>query len=246
MSRAHTSGGEQVSAPAATAEKPAPDPDVVVHRALSDGTRVKLLRVLRGAQQPLDARELAQQVGLHLSTVRAHLDVLINANLVISHVEERTTPGRPRRFYEATADAAAASETGGYRLLAEILASHLSGTSDDVRRDAIAAGRAWGTYFVERPPPYTRTPSGVARRQVAQLLDRLGFQPERDDDGGRILVHRCPFLDVARRHQDVVCSLHLGIMQGALETLGAPVEARDLEPFVRPSLCVAHVTDIEG
>jgi predicted ArsR family transcriptional regulator len=182
---------------------------------------------------------------LHLSTVRAHLDVLIGANLVDSHAEVRTTPGRPRRFYEATAEATDAAETGGYRLLAEILVSHLSGTSDDVRRDAIAAGRAWGTYFVERPPPYTRMPRDNARRQVLLLLDRLGFQPELDDDGERILIRRCPFLDVARRHQDVVCSLHLGIMQGALETLGASVEARDLEPFVQPSLCVAHLTDIE-
>jgi predicted ArsR family transcriptional regulator len=178
--------------------------------------------------------------------VRAHLDVLISADLVASHAEARATPGRPRRLYEATSEPTEASEAGGYRLLAEILASHLSGTSDDVRRDAIAAGRAWGTYFVERPPPFTRTPGDAARREVVLLLDRLGFQPELDDDGGRILIRRCPFLEVARRHQDVVCSLHLGIMQGALETLGAPVEARDLEPFVQPSLCVAHVTDVDG
>jgi predicted ArsR family transcriptional regulator len=79
---------------------------------------------------------------------------------------------------------------------------------------------------------------------VLQLMDRLGFQPELTDDGSRILLHRCPFLDVARRHPDVVCALHLGIMQGALRTLGAPLDARDLEPFVEPSLCVAHIAEV--
>jgi len=38
-----------------------------------------------------------------------------------------------------------------------------------------------------------------------------------------------------------VCPLHLGLIQGVLETLDAPVEASALEPFVRPDLCLAHL-----
>lgn len=219
------------------------DPDVRMHRALADETRTRLLRILRGTEEPLDAHELADQLGLHLTTVRAHLDVLADAGLVNSISEDRTTPGRPRRLYQATGDSPDVVDAGGYLLLAEMLASQLAGTSDDVAGDAVAAGREWGTYLVERPPPYTTTPSGVARAEVVRLLDRLGFQPELDDDGSRVLLHRCPFLDIARRHQDVVCSLHLGIMRGALQALSAPLEARDLEPFVRPSLCVAHIAE---
>ena len=140
------------------------------------------------------------------------------------------------------AGALAASDSTGYRLLAEMLASRLAGTSTDVTQDAITAGREWGTYLVERPPPFTTTPIGTARAEVIGLLDRLGFQPELSDDGTRIMLRRCPFLDVARRHPDVVCSLHLGLLQGALATLGAPLQARELEPFVQPSQCVAHIT----
>jgi predicted ArsR family transcriptional regulator len=114
-----------------------------------------------------------------------------------------------------------------------------------VAHEAQRAGREWGTYLVERPPPYTTTPSVAARAEVLQLMDRLGFQPELDADDTRILLHRCPFVDVARRHPDVVCSLHLGIIQGALRTLSAPLDARDLEPFVQPSLCVAHIAEAD-
>jgi hypothetical protein len=39
----------------------------------------------------------------------------------------------------------------------------------------------------------------------------------------------------------VVCSLHLGVMQGVLAEQRAPVETIDLQPFVEPSLCIAHL-----
>jgi predicted ArsR family transcriptional regulator len=215
------------------------DPDVRVHRALADETRVHLVRILRDAPDPLDARALADHVGLHLTTVRAHLDVLVDAGLITSRSEHRTTPGRPRRLYSAVADASS-GDADGYRLLADMLAGHIAATGDDATSDAVAAGRAWGAHLVDRPQPNTTTTSGAARAALVGLMDRLGFRPELDDDGTTILLRRCPFVDVARRHPDVVCSLHLGIMRGALGALAAPVEAVDLQPFVQPSLCVAH------
>ena len=40
----------------------------------------------------------------------------------------------------------------------------------------------------------------------------------------------------------MICGVHLGLMRGALEALGAPLEATRLEPFVAPHLCLAHLT----
>jgi len=168
--------------------------------------------------------------------------VLVDAGLVTSHIEDRTTPGRPGRLYEAVAGALAASDSTGYRLLAEMLASHLAGTSTDVTQDAITAGRAWGTYLVERPPPFTTTPIGRARAEVIGLLDRLGFQPELSGDGTRIM---CVAARSSTSHGDTPTSCARctsAFLQGALATLGAPLQARELEPFVQPSQCVAHIT----
>lgn len=214
-----------------------------MHRALADETRTRLMRMLQSAPDPLDAHELAEQVGLHVTTVRAHLDVLADAGLVTSQTEQRVTPGRPRRLYRATGEASVRADPGGYRLLAEMLAGHLAGTSAHVVEDAVMVGRAWGSYLVEHPSPYRTTASGTARTTLLGLMDRLGFAPELADDGAQIRLHRCPFLDIARDHPDIVCSLHLGIMRGALQTLGAPLEARQLVPFVQPSLCVAHLAE---
>lgn len=42
-------------------------------------------------------------------------------------------------------------------------------------------------------------------------------------------------------HRDLVCPLHLGLMQGALTELGAPVTPASLHPFAEPSACVARL-----
>ncbi len=54
-------------------------------------------------------------------------------------------------------------------------------------------------------------------------------------------VRPCPFVELARRHQEVVCPIHLGLIRGALAELGATTSATKLEPFVRADLCVAHL-----
>lgn len=214
--------------------------DTRVHRALANGSRVRLLRALRASDRPLAAQDLAEQVDLHLSTVRAHLDALIEAELVASEREERTTPGRPRVLYRPTGQTQP-QETGGYRLLAEVLAGQLAAVTAHPAEQARAAGRAWGQYLVERPPPFATLSVEEARATVMELFAGLGFEPELDETGSRILCRRCPFLDVARRHPDVVCSIHLGLLQGALDTLGSALSADQLDPLVEPSLCVAHL-----
>ena len=76
-------------------------------------------------------------------------------------------------------------------------------------------------------------------------MEELGFAPQAEADGGgqyRLCLRQCPFREVAQHHQDVICSLHLGLMRGALGRMRAPVAADRLDPFVEPSLCVARLT----
>ncbi len=54
-------------------------------------------------------------------------------------------------------------------------------------------------------------------------------------------MRACPFLELARAHQDVICPIHLGLMRGALAELKARTRATQLEPFVQPDLCVARL-----
>lgn len=97
-------------------------------------------------------------------------------------------------------------------------------------------------YLTKRPPPYRRTDEEESVSDLLRILGDIGFLPELVQSGKRseIWLRHCPFLEVAEAHHDVVCAVQLGLMQGALAEGRAPLTADRLEPFVKPSLCVAR------
>lgn len=188
---------------------------------------------------------IADELGVHPNTVRFHLGSLVSDGRV-EHVEpDRRGPGRPPLMFRAIRR----MDPGGprrYRLLAEILAIDLAGDRDPGTK-ALAAGRAWG----QRLESPTRSAKGISTEesidQLVGLLDGLGFAPERRESGGKqqVGLRHCPFLELAETRAGVVCPVHLGLMQGALETWEAPVAVEGLDAFVEPDLCLAHLT-LEG
>ena len=148
-----------------------------LHRALSDPSRVRILELVQEAEAPLDARELGKRVGLHVNTVRSHLHVLAEAGLVSERREERTRPGRPRVLYEAAAEPLDAPAHASYRLLAQILASHLARSEHDPSARAEEAGRAWGAHLVRKPPPFTSTSKEETIDEVVRLHEQFGLGP---------------------------------------------------------------------
>ena len=211
------------------------------HRALGDWTRVALLTRLREAAVPLDARELAAATGIHVNTVRFHLDVLAKAQLVSSEFEHRPRRGRPRQIWRARA--LVAGPEAGYRMLAEVLTGYLQGSIPDPEGLGLEIGTAWGSQ-VAGSLPSSEQP-GLTR--VLDMLATLGFSPEKVDGLGetQIHLHSCPFLEVARTNRQLVCSTHLGLLRGALAEAGVPMVATHLDPLVEPALCIAHL-EAEG
>ena len=206
-------------------------------------SRADVLDMLRAADGPLGVRDVAQRMGLHPNTARFHLEALVEAGLAVRETEDRETPGRPRIGYRAAADGPAGRRR--YRLLAEMLTSLIAGTVPEPGSAAEEAGREWGAYLAEQPPPYQRLTDEEALAKLTAIMEELGFAPQAEADGGgqyRLCLRQCPFREVARHHQDVICSLHLGLMRGALARMRAPVTADRLDPFVEPSLCVARLT----
>lgn len=191
---------------------------------------------------------VAERMGLHENTARFHLEGLVGAGLVRRGVASRRTPGRPAAVYEAVGDQHEEYDDRrdgdrGYRLLARILAGSWSRWVPDAEEMAVRSGEDWGRYLVDRPAPYESLDreQGVAR--LVTLLGDLGFSPEteRDAAGDRVLLHDCPFRDIAANDPGVTCAVHLGLMRGALQELGTPTDVKQLDPFVEPRLCVARL-----
>lgn len=183
--------------------------------------------------------QLAGALTVHGNTVRAHLRELTDARLV----ERATVPaggrGRPAHRYRATAAGLAAVRAGGaafqeYRGLTQAFAAHLARRSADPSGEARAIGREWGTHLA-RDGADRAAPAGSATERVVELLDQLGFTPVRQ--AGSIALRTCPLLELATEMPQVICSVHLGLVEGALSEYGAGGSAAELLPFVEPGAC---------
>ncbi len=206
---------------------------MVRHRALADPTRERLLDLLRAAEEPLSVAELAPSLDLHPNTVRSHLQLLEEAELVVSASERTGGPGRPPIVFSAVP--AEAEEE--HALLAASLASALEPLPDGIEI-AEAAGRSWGRAMVERLEPGREPDDEACIERVASLLRRRGFAPEASEN--ELVMHRCPFRELAERYPRVVCSFHAGFIDGALGELGSGTSLKSLEAWVTPSTCVAR------
>lgn len=213
---------------------PAPAPQL-------GASRTRVLELLRSRDAPVSVQEVAESTGLHPNTARFHLDGLVDAGLATRDREGTGGPGRPRTIYRPTGEDTVTGARS-YRLLAEMLTSMITETVEQPATAAVAAGREWGQYLVERPAPTRRVDTTDALDRLHRLLEDTGFAPDpvAESDGETVLgLRRCPFQEIAEQHRDVVCSLHLGLMQGALAEVRTPVTVDTLEPFATPARCVA-------
>lgn len=226
------------TAPPPTSPKPAlPAPlPTTTSAAAPPGRREDVLQSLRSRPEPQTIASLAAELQLHPNTVRFHLDSLVAAGRVRQADHEPRRRGRPALLYEAVRGMDPGGPRG-YRTLAEILTVGLAALPDP---ESLAqdAGRTWGR---QQAIAMTR---GTALDRLVGLLDDMGFAPERRETDGaaQIGLRHCPFLEVAESHTQVVCPIHLGLMQGAMEAWDGARTVTSLERFVEPDLCVAHLS----
>jgi predicted ArsR family transcriptional regulator len=184
---------------------------------------------------------LAAESGLHVNTVREHLAALEQRGLVQRGSATPRGRGRPASLYRAVEP----DDRSEYAGLATALAAMIHRTSDHPRDDAIKAGEGWGRELARAkagPQPSAQD----ARGQVVALLGDLGFAPDADERDAVVRLTRCPLLDVAHRYPDVVCGVHLGIVQAALDEFGGEPSGADLVPFSEPGACRLQLTPRRG
>jgi predicted ArsR family transcriptional regulator len=210
------------------------------HGALAAPARVAVLDHLRACPQPLDAHAVATATGQHVTTVRFHLDVLIEAGLVTASRQQPRGRGRPRTLYAPSFQDGGAPG-GAYRELAGVLAANFDTTPARRRRRAERAGADWAAQRLG-PEPEPTPSSAEARRRVTGMFAEMGFDPE-PAPGGRVLLHDCPFRDTARAHPEVVCAAHQGLLTELLARLDPTRTVPILEPFAQPGVCVITFND---
>lgn len=204
-----------------------------VHAALASRPRRRVLHAVERSAAPVDALTIAAEVGLHVTTVRFHLDQLEAAHLVRRATGAEPRRGRPRIRYVAAANPADDSR----EQLIEVLASALA-ERPDARAQSIEAGHRWADALAPGGDP------GDGVDALVQVLADLRFDPARSEPDV-IRLRACPFRDAARDHPQVVCSAHRGLIEQVLRARGSDRRA-ELVPFVEPELCLVTLATLEG
>jgi len=158
-------------------------------------------------------------------------------------------PRSPRTCARRSAAAGARSTLSTVTAVACVLVAHIGRTSTQPSTDAIEDRRMCARVLARGSQVREGCASERAvslsafaiRRKVVILLDELGFAPSGDARASVIRLHHCPLLEAAHRNPRVVCSVHLGVVRGALDEVGADpdrTQSTTLQPFSEPGLAV--------
>lgn len=182
--------------------------------------------------------ELSKELGIHVNTVRGHVDELAERGLVGWRVASRTTRGRPSHVYHARTPQHHAV-MHEYVALVESLIESLAGFDLDAARDF---GRAWARRnadrFGEPPEDFEELAAAVLRS-----LHEMGFDPlirEADGDASvEVGLQACPFVAAdGTPPAATICALHQGFIDA---TIGP--HHLDFMPFDAPGQCGARLVN---
>lgn len=211
-----------------------------------------VLETLENQPEPCTVAAIAAVLHQHTNTIREHLDGLVEAGFAVRERSAPSGPGRPSWLYECVEEQPTSASAAEYAGLASALAAQIARSSADPQGDALAAGQAWGQELIARAAenaepgatpgaPESRTTESEqrarARETVVGLLSELEFAPQSSADGTVVRLRRCPLLEAAYRHPDIVCAVHLGLVRGALSELGAAPDGARLLPFAEKGAC---------
>src|SRR5690606_10300354 len=193
---------------------------------------------IRSSKGPVTRDEAAASVGISRKLAAFHLDKLVDAGLLRAHY---ASPGGVRRVgrapkvYEPSGvDVRVSIPQREHGLLASILLDAVRGqkAGESGREAALRAagerGRALGA-AESRPVRGGRLGAERALTRAAEILERHGFEPDRESPG-RLRLRNCPFHPMAGDDPELVCGVNRAFLSGVVEGLGASSIEATLAP----------------
>ena len=205
------------------------------HRLLGDERRLAIIEALE--EGPRQVPELARMLGVHPTTVRAHLERLIEAGVLEEEEGIPSGRGRPSKRYRLRQPLLGGEPE--VRLFVSSLVSLLRSAYGD---RAMAVAEEEGARKGREMARAYRHPSfEQAVREVVETLTNLSFAPAspvRRADAWSVDVRHCPFsVDPKDPDGAIVCSFHEGLIRGLAESASGQEVGVRLRPFVDPGLC---------
>ena len=194
-------------------------------RGLADPSRIRLLRRIQAAPG-CTVKVLAEHTGLHVNTVREHLQALADEGLVTAEATHTGGRGRPPTTYRPVVDPATSSA-------AQERVERARERGDTLRRIL--------------PPDTTSAELGeAALHQLDTLylhLDDSGLEPVVDQERLEVDLVPCPFYRILEEDPQLACAVHAQILRDTLAQVPGPLQLEELRPFVGPAACLVRLRE---
>lgn len=205
------------------------------YRLLADPRRLAIVEAL--GEGPRQIPELARLLGIHPTTVRSHLEKLLEAGMLEEEAGLPAGRGRPSKRYRLRQPLLASDPE--VRLFVGSLVSLLRRVSGE---GAVAAAEDEGARRGrELGHPFRHPSVEQTVREVVELLARLSFAPAppvRKKDALEVDVRHCPLhVDPFDPDGAIVCAFHKGLIRGLAEVASGEQVGVRLRPFVAPGVC---------
>lgn len=188
--------------------------------------------------------EIAKTLGMHVNTVRGHLEELVGMDAVFAVSAPTTGRGRPQLIYKLRipSNKTIANE---YLTLINIMSKHLGNSADDQARQlAQQIGREAGAQLIDE---------GFSSANIQEAVDTLcshlrdmGFDPEVivDSTNNRhvdVCMHSCPFVGPQGELVDFFCDVHQGMLQHHKDQ--SPLNI-NLQPLMADGKCMVSISEV--
>jgi predicted ArsR family transcriptional regulator len=208
-----------------TGADPGAEADLCALAALGEPARRALYAYVTTQGRPVSRDEAAGATGMRRATAAFHLERLVEDGLLeagFARLSGRTGPGAGRTaklYSRAHRQIDVSLPPRRYAVAGDILATAV----EEAQRRSVPVGEA-----VTQAAEQAGRQMAAGAAGLADLLASFGYEP-RDAGPGETQLANCPFHELVVRHRELVCTLNLHLLRGALAGLGTPAQAR-LDP----------------
>lgn len=177
--------------------------------------RKLILDTIREADAPLQPREIANELHLHLNTIRDHLAALVEAGLLIRKTVPHAGRGRPAIAYMTPPGDADTPDRRTSNALIVMLLDHLDETSPIPEVEARRMGEEMGRYLAT-----TLNSERPLYLELLRLAQDWGFDAAWHSSTNTLTLGSCPLGLEEIIRCNLLSEIHAGVLRGVVEGTG--------------------------
>lgn len=177
--------------------------------------RALILETVRNAGDSVLPKEVANQLKLHVNTVREHLVALAEEGYLTRRSLQNGGRGRPSIAYVASPSTFVNPQYRVATTLINLFTEHLDRMSPipetEARRMGEALGRDLASHFNYEQP---------IAKQVFRLAEKWGYEPRIHNRSDVLYLYSCPVQELRVDNVALIQQISRGVLNGILEECG--------------------------